>query len=1108
MSSKITIDLSELDSTSPLNADKLIFRDKYDSLLRRIKDSLDDNIQHDKEEQGKKSYEPKQTPFFFINGDRGSGKSTLLRAVRNKLLSHNEFDGFKIPYNIQLLAEVDPTIMAPSENFFILVLSCICKSLNEKEHLKEHKRALYQKAIRLIQEMSTGLKLLVSSDTYLQKIAESETFIEDSVEQCTSSSELKRKFGELIDTLCDITATDAFLITIDDADMSFKKSYEILEYTRTYMRTPRLLFIFAGDMNHYSLVIRGKQLEGFGSTALEHDEEMAEHRNQLLASIGEQYLLKFFPVGHLISLSNFGELLQKADSVLILAHTLPNGKGGEQQTLKKLLTPYFSVFSSPKYATSIHDFFAGLPIRTAFQLLKSLEFPQENAQQEAQNVLNTFTEGIMAVSSHALILHQIDFKSIHNGNFKTLLKTVFSHIRNLGYGYDIPRLLPNTGNNSQKMVSLYLTAEIAKGLSIHQMLTYIGSIFPHLELSIAQNEMRTRRYPRYYRNADDNRAYLYNITIEFSEQLGEQATACIAESLKTNAKIKSYGKGIVPILLQEVSRKSSGSTQPRLSLVEYITSVTTLPDIGKEKNDILFILGIYHSLILTANNKTSRYCLSLYKLLACAEHILKICHSEKAEAQSDGSSLREKIKEILLPNYYHSEETDIDTDNFASTFINAELADKLLSIIRGKKHDEQFNHIVNEVCSWAEKYCSVIEQTSPAEFNDAWLSYMKICNKLTEQAVINAMHNDNMYPAGDLYVSYMAAFIEAAKANMKTECRLCNCLEQFPLWEALIYGKENTTPLFELTCKLSTVTAETTGEVSLERIRLNHVNYTIESLNEQRLNISKAISIEKDSKFISETAYKQQNEEVVRLKENNIKESKQIREIYEELNKKNEEIKEINNLIDELNKRLTDSKARLEIRERYFQDSEAKHEKVRQAIITSKNKIDVLESQLTSLRKLNDSKTSGKTLYSLHNIIKNNSELIQKEKAALSEAEGEASRHEMYKSSLSLRLDRMRQDIAELTQQLEEKQTVLKEKSEERNIIKSHLTEAERDLKQQQALLNSTQQELAQTRLNIDSCSEKIRSFEAKLYTIEQDLDKAQNQRRFIENNLRSLTDD
>lgn len=163
---------------------------------------------------------------------------------------------------------------------------------------------------------------------------------------------------------------------------------------------------------------------------------------------------------------------------------------------------------------------------------------------------------------------------------------------------------------------------------------------------------------------------------------------------------------------------------------------------------------------------------------------------------------------------------------------------------------------------------------------------------------------------------------------------------------------------------------------------------------------------------------------------------------------------------------------------------------------------------MSHLQNLINGNSTGKQTSSLHQYIQSNSELIQKEKEKLNELKEEAKRHEIYKSSLSLRLERLRRDINDLTLLTETKQQELHEETEKRTTLNVQLEEAEKELSEQQMQLQTIQQELTQTRRNIDSAGVQINTLEAKLDSIEQDLEKAQSQRRFIENNLRSLTDD
>ena len=93
--------------------------------------------------------------------------------------------------------------------------------------------------------------------------------------------------------------------------MNFNKCREILETIRTYMLTPRLAFIFAGDLKLYSLVIRAMQIGHFGQISLQYDAERRHQRRRLLDQLEEQYLIKMFPSDNRVNLSNFSATLKK-----------------------------------------------------------------------------------------------------------------------------------------------------------------------------------------------------------------------------------------------------------------------------------------------------------------------------------------------------------------------------------------------------------------------------------------------------------------------------------------------------------------------------------------------------------------------------------------------------------------------------------------------------------------------------------------------------------------------------------------------------------------------------------------------------------------------------
>lgn len=823
MDEKLVIDLDKLDSDEPLKENSYIYEDLLDLLYKRVRETAKANREYAKERgRGSRAgFGIRQHPCFFINGGRGTGKSTLLRGIREKLIdSSSRFDS---DISFSLLAEVDPTELAEGESFMIHMLSHIWEQMDKANFRHESDSGVTdaaRRATKCLREMSKGLQMLSGAKEALNRASDASFFIEECVEQCSSGTELKHKFCELLENLSIMMGCDTFLVTVDDADMNFSKCAEVLERVRQYMLSPRIIFIFAGDIKLYSLVVRGMQLRHFGERELNHDAARADHRKELLNNLEDQYLMKLFPAGNRITLINAQGLLQRKSET-----TLKTEKGGSH-TAETALNVYLSHIAEDDHRKLVTSLLSSLPVRSVLQLLRywmnNVPLPAKEEKTEmTPEALKELCNGLRHICTQALVQHQIDSISIHEGDIQALHHGIVEHIAHMGTDAECPKILPNIGTTDDKLVSLYLGTEAARLLdSPAKLLEYIYTVFPQQQYAL--DEMQTALDDA--KNGGKDSELLFSETlreqlsytnhIEY-RQWGARCTGYMAARAKSGDNIsKRYARGTIRLMKQSQVEKTENKSlkmQARLSAKQGIAEMRNLiPASGEERTNIQYellpaLIAFYHSISTIRSEEGFSYYLSVYNLLSLMIELL-----ETLRGISEESDRKKAIQRILTPNGlgfpgYTAKIASLDktakedeTDNEAdkpdaksnkrydvhatfSKFINEQIGG-------ASDVSEAMSELMARIDTWAQANTGSGKLVFPAKMNAVWNHFYTRCNTITDNARLITKYEDALVKAGNLFGNYMDALVDSVNSGLPTET--ATALTTFPLWQALGFLQE------------------------------------------------------------------------------------------------------------------------------------------------------------------------------------------------------------------------------------------------------------------------------------------------------------------------------
>lgn len=750
------INLDELEKSGHLEEVELIYRDAYDSMCQTIIQKVKRNVEACK----KGITDLVSQPCFFINGGRGSGKTTLLRAVRHKICSENVIEGTKI----HELAAIDPTELAETENFFIHILGRVQKKLSDMKSeriLNDEDKAHLRNAYTSIRKMSKGLGLLVRRPEDGGNSTDAGFFVQQRVEDCVSGLELKQEFAKLVETLCKLFRVDAMLVTVDDADMNFNKCSEVFETVRKYLINARMAFVFAGDLKLYAMVVRAMQLNHFGELALSYDTKREEHRFQLLDVLEDQYVMKLFPVENWICLSDFGAVIRNNPRLKLA------GKSGVR--LQDFLNEMLRTMDWENSDFQILEFIRRLPTRSALQLIAY--WFRHIKKGDKKKSAAAWTEGIRLVATQMLINQGIDSSSVCRDGLESLIPVVISHVKAMDMGMAGAALMAGVGNEAQQMVSFFLAAEVTRNVkNLSDVIQYALRIFSAIQIS----EREELIIDEYQYTGD-------------SYRWGAICTARMMPRISDfSPGVKLFANGIIPLFPQ--SMNIGYRAGDRISLKEFVDKLVN--EVKSVNNGMATCSGlaVYHALGRVVEQGRSIYCLSVFNLLDMVARLLDI---QQASAKDRRKAVENELKKSSISSSVARSVTErprsslmrlSESRHRQGTYMGETVA---FDGFKQLAEEPAAEELVDSILKWLSDAPNEELCVSPRELCNLWFSFMMSCQIKTNNAMVVAVDEKDLAPAGELFKSYLNAFFEYGKQSDNTNLRKqMEFLSRCPLCQA------------------------------------------------------------------------------------------------------------------------------------------------------------------------------------------------------------------------------------------------------------------------------------------------------------------------------------
>lgn len=968
----IVINLDTLESTDVLDRKNLIFQDQFDLLVKKIrrkaKENRDKLENQECRENQKQDDEARGVPScFFIDGTRGSGKSTLMRAVRDALVNGKYQENEQNKICLYPLADVDPTELGKGENFFLYLLARIYRLLDEyfkKRDLCDNKVGQIRAAMEALRKMSGGLQVLMDSDGALKESDNPDFFLEKCVDKCADSTLLRKKLCELLGAVAKIVGKEIFLVTIDDADLNFSKCEDVLEYVRKYMQTPRLIFLFAGDMHLYSPVVRGMQIRGFEKKLLKYDREHTIRRARMLDHLEEQYLLKLFPAENRLTLGCFVSLLRNSASVKLKFGAKWQEKDEEKLIL--FLEYYLEQLADQASLPLLKGFLGKLPLRSVLLLLRHWY----EASKEPGVEIEKISAGVQQIALQSLIKYGIEYASLQGGDVATLLKNLF-HFFSQDISIEKSLSLNPVGEDlGALLVCFYLSALVADATrTMHAKIAYFVTLHPNWETInqlLAKSDSEYSYSESHKRNVIEQQFYF----LDSQDYMlwAARASACMAPVVESgNNRKRRYGGGTIRLMKKSQRRNPEKGSVDKISFSQFHRVLSSL-DINDNTDIVLCKLAVLNSICELQDGREIGYYLSIYSLLSCAADLLKRGWEVLEKVTIAAKPIEENEEFALwvdmLKPYVCEKITKVDSPplsvRFSSYSINEE---ELTSDLEDGRYFYLFSNINDEVITkisqWIVKFSRISQNGSSMLMDKLWVGFESRFLKYESEFSLVYSEPEKQARAGAIFKRYMDAFELALEGSNRDERGdsfkvLSQCIREFPLWSSLktvLSDEENVfSKLLNSVNIGSLVDMQLVAMVEDARTKLKDAEQRVDVLLKGREEYARNLQA-------AENAMRPLRAEKARA-------MKSFNDLERKIEKRNKEISDLDTLLDSLSKVIKETGKQRLVNERLLNDLsvervkiEKEREKLDKTAAETRENIEQIEKQIVDARNsLNNSK--------------------------------------------------------------------------------------------------------------------------------------------------------
>jgi hypothetical protein len=624
----VTIDLDHGDTNRRMKSEELIQRISYEKLKKQIHIDLEKSLQQPLENG---HYPPGNGLAYFIDGTRGAGKSTFLRSVVATLPADLSNEVKK--HQVAELSYIDPSRVEDTEIILLLVLKALKQRVEEaargSHRLEEERHS--EDFRRIFKRLAGGLSLFAPGHHPLQDL-DPELFLDWGLERAGHSVDLRKNLHSLIRTACHLLNVEALILAFDDAEINGNHAHNVLECIRKYLDTPQLLVFVTGDIELYSLQLRGKFQDNIKS---DREGERDRQRVRMIDHLEDQYLLKLFPIRRRVQLRPLWNLLMQGstDSIEKVDYRLTYHSWSQSRNLEDVVEEIIRRGLRIKDMRDVilyREFLLKQPLRSILQIssrcaeqLSAVDSEKDKSARWEFSLSEALGESLRAVALGALYKFGVDVDAIAADELPALIEAVFDLSIREGDIDTAAYLRPQSSDLGIRNSFAALSSDVANFCAERPdaLLQYMfagpgsvalfGQILKRIE---------------YKRNATDKSELLR----QFKQYLGigrkenalnwaRHATVLLATELNSKSAVVSFG-------VIGLNRKKTNSTAeaPKKKTVSQV--IDTL--IKQEKPLPVFALSL-----IDVSGLNTRTFASIYNIIGLMERLLSLKPSESTESQ-------------------------------------------------------------------------------------------------------------------------------------------------------------------------------------------------------------------------------------------------------------------------------------------------------------------------------------------------------------------------------------------------------------------------------------------------------------------------------------------
>ncbi|WP_431862543.1 hypothetical protein [Azospirillum sp.] len=393
---------------------------------------------------------------IIIHGSRGSGKTTFIRNAF-RLFRKDQVFNESIGRKIAPLGVVDPTLIENKENLFVVVLNKIKRAVERKRQAYGDWKPsgddfnVWQEKLR---SLAQGLSLLdqIGPDKALGDSWDDVQYVlRKGLEKASAGSDLETKFHEFIDCSLAYLGKQAFLMALDDIDTDFRRGWPVLEMLRRYLTSPRFIIVLSGDLDLYTLLVRGKQWDQFSKRQLHHDTSQEKGLLEMVNHLQGQYMLKVLPPKNRIPLLT----LDSMDDVRVIP---PDGGAPEplDRYMRTLVRQGLGMRGSIRRRTTA--LLLRQPVRTVLQLLSHFRVPPAGAMGGYRAPWHDLVNGLPSIFLDSLLRHNTSLDELRQATGSRTVGFVAKFLTENELWDNAHNLVPEHTDDDRNLVLITISA--------------------------------------------------------------------------------------------------------------------------------------------------------------------------------------------------------------------------------------------------------------------------------------------------------------------------------------------------------------------------------------------------------------------------------------------------------------------------------------------------------------------------------------------------------------------------------------------------------------------------------------------------------------------------